>query len=42
MAAHDELQPLSQGEGCENCDGTGYVEDESFANDRDGCPECQR
>ena len=41
MAAHDELDGLPSGEGCENCNGTGYVEDESCASDRDGCPECQ-
>lgn len=32
---------LPQGEGCFECMGTGFVEDERFALDRNGCPDCQ-
>jgi len=36
-----DLDPLPKGSGCWNCDDTGYIHDESFANDQDGCSECQ-
>lgn len=34
------LQPLPQGIGCANCEGTG-THDERFPGDRDGCVMCQ-
>lgn len=39
-----EVTALPRGEGCENCNGTGFIHAEGpeFPDDRDGCVECQK